>query len=218
MDLFKKNQSYLQITQVSVIKKLIILFICFGIHPMLFSQVLKDVDAIFPFHENLAAVKKGNEWAFINKDGEKVIDFRSDVVSSKSATINNSYPMFVEGKCLIKKEVNDEYRYGYIDTTGNTIIEPQYLNATNFTNGFAMIIKPDVTTMGSNNVLGKKMIYSKLEEYIIDSSGKIIKFLDNSRAYIPSKTKDAPKFISKLMAPNIVAIKTKSGKWNIVKF
>jgi len=187
-------------------------------HPLLFSQVLKDVDAIFPFHENLAAVKKGNEWAFINRDGEKVIDFRSDMVFGKSTKKNSSYPMFVEGKCLIKKEVKDEYRYGYIDTLGNTIIEPQYLNATNFSKGYAMIIKPDVTTMGSNNVLGKKMLYSKLEEYIIDSSGKIIKFLDNSRAYIPSKTKEAPKFKSKLIAPNIVAIKTKSGKWNIEKF
>ena len=130
--------------------------------PMLFSQVLNDVDAIFPFHENLAAVKKGNEWAFINREGEKVIDFRSDLIFSESTTNNSSHPMFVEGKCLIKKEVNDEYLYGYIDTTGNTIIEPQYLNATNFSKGYAMIIKPGVTTMGSNNVLGKKMIYSKL--------------------------------------------------------
>lgn len=201
-----------------MIKKMLILFICFGMQPLLFSQVLKNVDAIFPFHENLAAVKKGNEWAFINKDGEKVIDFRSDIVFSKSTKKNSSYPMFVEGKCLIKKEVNNEYRYGYIDIKGTIIIEPQYLNATNFTDGYAMIIKPDVTTMGSNNVLGKKMIYSKLEEYIIDSSGKIIKFLDNSRAYIPSKTKEVPKFKSKLIAPNIVAIETKNGKWNIEKF
>jgi hypothetical protein len=201
-----------------MIKKLIILFICFGMHPLMFSQVLIDVDAIFPFHEDLAAVKKGNEWAFINREGEKAIDFRSDMVLTKSTKNNSSYPMFVEGKCLIKKEVNNEYHYGYIDTIGNTIIEPQYLNATNFSKGYAMIIKSDVTTMGSNNVLGKKMIYSKLEEYIIDSSGKTVKFLDNSRAYIPLKTKDAPKFISKLIAPNIVAIKTKNGKWNIEKF
>jgi len=218
MNFFNKNQSYIQINRTSVIKNLIILFMCFGIHSLLFSQVLKDVDAIFPFHENLAAVKKGNDWAFINEDGEKVIDFRSDMVLSKSTKKNSSYPMFVEGKCLIKKKVKNEYHYGYIDTKGNIIIEPQYLNATNFTDGYAMIIKPDVTTMGSNNVLGKKMIYSKLEEYIIDSSGKIIKFLDNSRAYIPSKTKEVPKFKSKLIAPNIVAIKTKSGKWNIEKF
>ena len=218
MDLFKKNKRNNQLNRVCVIKKLIILFICFGMPPLLFSQVLKDVDAIFPFHENLAAVKKGNEWAFINREGEKVIDFRRDMVSSKSTKKNSSYPMFVEGKCLIKKEINNEYRYGYIDTTGKIVVEPQYLNATNFNDGYAMIIKPDVTTMGSNNVLGKRMLNSKLEEYIIDSSGKIIKFLDNSRAYIPSKTKVVPKFKSKLLAPNIVAIKTKSGKWNIEKF
>lgn len=218
MNFFKKNYRLIEINRVYVIKKLIILFISFGMHPLLFSQVLNDVDAIFPFHENLAAVKKGNEWAFINREGEKIIDFRSDMVFGKSTKKNSSYPMFVEGKCLIKKEVNNEYHYGYIDTTGNTIIEPQYLNASNFTKGYAMIIKSGVTTMGYKNVLGKKMIYPKLEEYIIDSSGKIVKFLDNSRAYIPSKTKDAPKFKSKLIAPNIVAIKTKSGKWNIEKF
>lgn len=217
MNYFRINQQAFQDKRNLIVKVLSILIMYFGIYSMVFAQVLNEVDAIFPFHENLAAVKKGNDWAFINKDGDKVIDFRNDMVLTMSATENSFYPIFVDGKCLIKKKINDEYLFGYIDTTGTIIIEPQFLNATNFKNGYAMIIKSGVRQMGSNNVLGKKMVYTKLEEYIIDSSGKIIKFLDNSRAYIPAKNKKAPTFKSKILAPNIVAIQTKSGKLNIEK-
>jgi len=171
---------------------------------------------MYPFHEDLAAIKKGTEWAFINREGEKVIDFRNDIVSSMST--DESYPMFVEGKCLIKKMIDDQYYYGYINNKGEVVIEPQYLNATNFTDGYAMIIKLDESKMGTNTILGKKMINLKLEEYIIDSSGKTVKFLDNSRGYIPSQAKKAPKFKSKRLASHLVAVKTEKGQWDIYKF
>ncbi len=201
------------------INKVIILSIVFfSLHFTGFSQVLEELDAISPLNEELVAIKKGNAWAFVNEKGVKVIDFREDLVASQ---IDNAlYPTFVEGKCLIKKLLNDEYFYGYINKEGATIIEPQYLNATNFTNGYAMVIKLDKSKMGNNNVLGKEMINSKLEEYVIDASGKIIKFLDNSRGYIPSTTgaQKAPLFKSKFIAPHMAAVKNNDGKWTIYTF
>ena len=199
-------------------KKIIIILVCLNLHQLVFSQVLEEVDAVYPFQDELAAVKKGDQWAFINMEGVKVIDFRDDLVSSKKNS--DYYPMFVEGKCLVKNMIDGEYRFGYINKEGTIIIKPQYLNATNFIDGYAMVIKLDTSKMGSNNALGKRMINSKLEEYIIDASGKIVKFLDNSRGYIPSTTDttQVPKFISKFIAPRLAAVKKSNGKWDVYKF
>tara|TARA_R110001583_G_scaffold410_2_gene3736 strand:- start:713 stop:877 length:165 start_codon:yes stop_codon:yes gene_type:complete len=42
------------------------------------TQTLEDLEYISPFVNDVAAIKKANEWAFINKNGEIVIDFRSE--------------------------------------------------------------------------------------------------------------------------------------------
>ena len=199
-------------------KKIIILLVCLSLHQLVISQVLEEMDAVFPFQEELAAVKKGDQWAFINKEGAKVIDFRDDLVSGNKDS--DYYPMFVEGKCLVKKMIDGEYRFGFIDKEGVIIIKPQYLNATNFKDGYALVIKLDNSKMGTNTALGKRMINSKLEEYIIDASGKIVKFLDNSRGYIPSTTDSTqvPNFLSKFIAPRLAAVKNSNGKWDVYKF
>lgn len=196
-------------------KNLILLFLCISLPFSIFSQVLVDIDAIYPFHDDLAVIKNGSTWAFINKEGEKVIDYRDDLVSSLNST--NSYPMFVEGKCLIKEIINGHDYYGYINKEGKTVIDPIYLNATNFKDGYALVIKLDKSDMGSNNVLGKKMINLKLEEYVIDATGKIVKFLDNSRGFLPNNT-ERPTFKSKRLSKNLVAVKNRDEKWEIYKF
>lgn len=203
----------------SLMNKVIMLSIAFfSLQFVVYSQILRELEVISPIHEELSAIKKGNAWAFVDKDGSKVIDFRKDLVSSK--TDDNWYPKFIEGKCLIRKMVDGENFYGFINKEGKTVIEPQYLNATNFTNGFALIIKLDKSKMGTNTALGKKMVNLKMEEYVIDATGKIVKFLDNSRAYIPSTTanKKTPTFRSKFIAPHLAAVKMNNGKWDIYKF
>ncbi len=218
MNFSHQNFEYKFENNVFINKIIILSVLFFSLHFTGFSQVLEELDAISPLHEELVAVKKGNAWAFVNEQGVKVIDFREDLVASR--TDNAFYPKFVQGKCLIKKMIDDEYFYGYINKEGATVIEPQYLNATNFTKGFAMVIKLNKRKMGNNNVLGKEMINSKLEEYVIDASGKIIKFLDNSRGYIPATTgiQKAPLFKSKFIAPHMAAVKNNDGKWTIYTF
>ena len=51
------------------------------------AQITRGVDEVTRYHEDLAAIKKGNQWAFVNKNGLKVIDFRDDLVS----TINEHF-------------------------------------------------------------------------------------------------------------------------------
>ena len=208
-------------------KNLLILINFFIIYFVGYGQVLRDVDKVTPFHEDIAAVRKNGQWGFINKDGEKLIDFRDDLVSTtdehfldENGITSITYPLFKDGRCLIKKLVDGVNYYGYIDKNGKEIIKTQYLNATNFHNGYAVVIKFAKNIIGSNDVLGKQVVSYKLEEYIIDTTGKLIKYLDNARNYLPSQiiNKKQPIFYSKFMAPHLIAVKKKDQKWTIYEF
>jgi len=206
-------------------KNLLILIICLNIHLEGFSQIIKDIDEVSPFHGDLAAIRKGNQWAFINKEGVKVIDFRDDLVlSNKENAVSqikvSSYPIFKNGRCLIKKLIDGKYYYGFIDEKGKEIIPPQYLNASNFSNGFAIIVMFLKDTIGFNQIFKKHVVSHKLEEYVIDTSGDLVKYLYNARTYFVSKFKNRNllEIQSKFVAPHLIAVKNKNNKWNIYNF
>lgn len=202
-------------------KNLVILIVFLVIHSFGYTQIIINVDDISPFYEEFSAIKKGNQWAFINSKGVKVIDFRDNLVCCKNGTgiISDTYPVFSGGRCLIRKLINGVYNYGYIDKNGNEVITPQYLNASNFKDGYAIVITVEKEIVGFNKVLGKNVITNTLKEYIIDTSGKKVKYLDNARNYIKSKDKTPPVFYSRIIAPHLIAVKTTDEqKWNIYKF
>lgn len=202
-------------------KNLVVLIICLVMQLFGYAQIIEKVDDISPFCEEFSAIKKGNQWAFINSKGEKVIDFRDDLVCCKYKTgiISDTYPVFSEGRCLIRNLIDGVYYYGYIDKNGKEIIEPQYLNASNFKDGYAIVIIVEKEIVGFNKVLGRNVVSNTLKEYIIDTSGKTIKLLDNARNYVKSKNKTPPIFYSKFLAPHLIAVKTTDEqKWNIYKF
>lgn len=192
-----------------------------------YGQIIRDVDFVTSYHDGLAAIKKNNEWAFVNEEGEKVIDFRDDLVSTiddqyldENGISSVSYPLFKEGRCLIRKLINGINYYGYIDKKGDEVIAPKYVNASNFLNGYAIIIKFATDVIGENEALDKRVVSYKLEEYVIDTSGKLIKYLENDRIIVPSKikSKTPPGFESKFIAPHLIAVKRKENKWEIHKF
>ncbi len=204
-------------------KKLVIIIMCLHFNVVGFSQILNDIDEVYPFNEGIAAVKKGNQWCFINKKGETVIDFRNDFVLTKNIDkLNNLvyYPVFKNDRCLIAKLEGDVYYYGYIDKSGNNIVKPQYLNASNFENGYAIVIKTSKVVVGFNKVLDKNVVSKKIEVFIIDTSGGIVKYLENPRAddTLSRKPKTPPAFHSKVIAPHIVAVQKKDDKWDIYEF
>lgn len=202
-------------------KNIAILIICFIVHSFGYAQIIRDIDKISPYYEEFSAIKKGDQWAFINENGEKVIDFRDDLVSSKTEEVSIGYPVFQDGRCLIRKLNDGAYYYGYIDKNGKQIIAPKYLNATNFENGFAIVITLEKEVIGFNKSLGKNVVAYTLKEFIIDTSGKIIKKLDNDRNYVKSKykTDNQPRFYSKFIGPHLIAVQTTDAlKYNIYKF
>ena len=203
-------------------KKLLILIVCFSIHSAAFSQTIRDLDEVYPFDGDFAAIKKGNQWAFIDKEGKQTIDFRSDLVLIDKLNSSNqliSYPVFNDSRCLIRKLTKDYYRYGFINEKGEEIIKPQFLNATNFSNGFAIVVVQTKDSTGYNKVLKLPIMSNYMEEYVIDTSGELVKYLYNPRNYIPSIHKNnVPTIESKFIAPRMVAVKMKNGKWDIHVF
>jgi hypothetical protein len=201
-------------------KNLLILCIFLQIATFSSAQILNGVDKVYPFQEDLAAVKNENQWGFINKNGELVIAYRSDIVVSNIGKTTNVSPVFNNNRCLIKKLIDEVYYYGYIDKTGTVVIEPQFLNATNFENGYALIIEPSKDIIGFNKLLNKNIISSTIEEFVINTEGEKVRYLENPIKYdfLKRKSTIPPVFHSKFIAPNIVAVQKRNMKWDIYKF
>ncbi len=190
-----------------------------------FSQVISDLDWVSPMHEGMAAVKKGNMWGFIDKDGSMKIEPREDLAPSKTSLSGVSedsemkYPIFVEGRCLIEQTFEGIRYFGFIDKQGKTVVEPGYINATNFRNGFAIVTQYSKQVLGKNNILGKDVVNYLAEELIIDNQGKVVTSLMNSRTFVPNKLKDSPpEMHAYFIGERLVAVKGDDGQWSIYKF
>lgn len=199
-------------------KKVIILFVILIIIPIsAFAQNLEQIDYISPFNDGLAAIKKNNQWAFINTEGAIVINFRSDLVSSENGTTN--YPVFNSNRCLITQKKEGISYFGYIDKTGKTIIEPQYLNATAFSNSKALVLKLVKTETGKNEVLDKKLVYYDYFEVVINDVGEVLLYVSDPNHISLSKDyiRRPPEIVSKLISTNLVATLNADQKWVIQK-
>ena len=185
-----------------------------------FSQVATEFDVVTPFQGELAAVKKGNSWGFINKSGIMIIDYRSDFVIKTNSDVTAQYPVFKDERCLIRKMIDGNYYYGYLNTKGEEIIPAKYLNATKFQNGFAIVVTLLTDSIGFNKVLEKNVTSKKLEEYVIDTLGTKMRYLENPIRYSEKlqRVKSPPKIRSKFIAPGLIAVLKKDGKWDIYKF
>jgi hypothetical protein len=196
-------------------KKIIILFILI---PFLgFSQIKDKLDYISPYNEGFSAVKKGNQWAFINLKGNIVIDFRDNLVLTE--TNNKKYPVFMNERCLISEKKDGISYFGYIDTSGTTIIEPQFLNATNFDEEFAIAIELYKEILGKNNILNKQTVRYESTEVIINKSGIIIRKLTEPKGLALSRNyiNKPPKISSKIIAENLFSALGKDNKIIIKK-
>lgn len=188
------------------------------------SQTIGNIDEIAPFSEGLAAVRKGDQWGFINKEGSLVINFRNDLHWNKDADISKSdvsgvlYPMFKEGRCLIAKKVEDGIPvYGFIDTKGNVVVQPKFLNVYPFKDGYTTAVLFEKTLRGSNEF--KLKIHDfKFFDVLLDSSGKIVEYYE--RRYNIQMTKKRyklPWIAAKQLTDGLVAVHIKDKGWEIRK-
>ncbi|WP_273565660.1 WG repeat-containing protein [Maribacter halichondriae] len=197
-----------------------------------FSQTLKDInkaiieglDEVAPFNEGLAAVRKGNQWGFIDKSGKLVIDFRKDLVWNKDAdktrqdVMGVRYPSFKDGRCLVK-ELKEEgiAHYGFIDKAGKIVIEPEYLNVTEFDQGNAIGIFSRKSFRGKSEIKVDVFDYV-FTEAVVNTSGEMIWPIGERDNILMSKRRyELPELRAKLLSENLLTVKNKDNHWEIRK-
>jgi hypothetical protein len=200
-------------------KKVVILFVVLFLASFyLGAQTIENVDFISPVNDGLAAIKKDNQWTFINTEGSIVLNFRNDLVTTKFN--DDEYPIFINNRCLIVQEIDGISYFGFIDTNGKSVIEPQYLNASNFIKNEAIVLKLTKEEIGENDVLGKNIVQYKYYEVIIDTNGSIKQYLTPKGFNIvvdKKYLKNPPKITSKRISDNLYAVLNKNNHWTIIK-
>ncbi len=198
-------------------KKTVVLFALFLITPLfIIGQKIKNIDYISPFNDSLSAIQKGNSWAFIDTNGKVIIDYRDDLVLT--AFGDQNYPVFNSGRCLITKKEKGISYFGYINKKGETVIKPQYLNATNYRNGLAIVLELHKNNLGKNDVLDKNMIDYSYTESAINPSGEIVYYLSDKPTHVTlSKdfVKTPPEIKTKFISKKLIATKNKNNSWTI---
>jgi hypothetical protein len=184
------------------------------------AQLMKNLDQVGIFNEGLAAIKKGDQWAFMDKKGEVVIDFRDDLVATTDENGILIAPEFHDGRALISSLEDGILFYGYIDTTGEEVILIQYVNATPFNNGFAIVMQYTKEVVGKNKVLGKDVVCYEVEEFVIDLNDKAMTPMLHTRNCVPDKMKSGkkPELTTQFLGERMVGVKMGDQKWEIYNF
>lgn len=126
----------------------------------------KYTDAL-PFSMGIAAVAIDGNWFFIDKTGaQKFINRFLDISS------------FSDSLCAVTQ---DKDNWGYIDMTGNFVIQPVYETAEDFQNGFAIVSKKE------KDPKNKSLFIS--QRYRIDKTGKVIEKLTAPKEPAKKNTK-----------------------------
>lgn len=202
----------------TIMKKLAILILSLIILPLCGNtQPIENLDDVSEFHDGLAAIKKNEQWAFMNSKGEIVINYRSDLVLS--TTEKGDYPIFSDDRCQIVEVKNGISYFGYIDKSGKTVIKPKLLNVTNFNNGKALALELIKEEVAKNTALGKNVVYYKYFEVVIDTTGDILHYLNPSGVPITldkDYLRKPPKIMSRRLADDLYLMVDKSKKIKII--
>ncbi|HUH29033.1 WG repeat-containing protein [Gelidibacter sp.] len=185
---------------------------------VLYSQSMVDADFVSPMNDEMVAVKKGSQWGFVNPEGHLVVNFRDDLVITKTA--DGSFPIFHNGRSLITQRKNGINYYGYIDRSGKTVIEPQYLNATNFKDDVAIVLVLRRNELSQNIALNKPVVNYDYFEVAINPNGEVITYLTQEPVHITLSAENLrrpPSIYSKALSNTLFAVMNAEKKWSILK-
>jgi hypothetical protein len=207
-------------------KNIIALLLLFLIIPITASSQTETTvyDEIAPFSEGLAAVRVGNQWGFINEDAKLVIDYRDNLVWNKEADISIPgvlgirYPQFKNGRCMIQElKVNNIPYYGFIDTSGEIVIQPEYLNITRFDQENAIGIYVREIFQGKNEIKLDIVEYI-FTEVVVNTDGEIVwPIAEREHALTAKRRYEIPELSAKLIAKDLLVFKIKDNKWETKK-
>lgn len=186
------------------------------------KPLMEGLDEVTPFHDGLAAVRKGSQWGFIDRKGNLVIDFRDDLVWKENAAPDAQgvnaipYPRFRDGRCLFQAAGDDGIPvYGFIDKEGKTAISPEYLNLTEFKDGYAVGIFVKKTFRGKNKFQLNIFDYSFMEA-VLNPKGEIVWPVGERQNILMQKRRyEMPALNARLTGNGLLVVKSEDGKWEI---
>ncbi len=213
-------------------KRLFIITLLLSIPMIGSSQTLEEIntptvsglDQIGSFSEGLTAVKKGNEWGFIDEDGILVIGFRGDLVWNKTPNTaklgveNLGYPQFKNGLCAIKVVKEDGItRYGFIDKKGTIVIPAEFLNVSQFNDGRTIGIYEKKVLRGKNPYQLRIYEYD-FTEVVVNTKGEMLWPIQERQGIVMSKKLyELPEIHASMISDKLLMVKDKTNTWNIVK-
>jgi len=205
--------------------KNLILGILISIPFMLFAQEQKEFDFVANQENGFTAVKKANNWGFLDNKGDIVVSLRSDLIHNENPEIDKigvegiRYPQLIDERAIIKKQENGINYYGFINAEGKTVIEPIYLNVSNFSDGKALALKVEQERLGENQLLGKGVVSYKYDVVLINKEGEVENYLEGPFpvTIAEEKLREAPAINAKWLSENVVSVKGPNGKWKIHK-
>jgi hypothetical protein len=205
--------------------KNLIVGILISIPFVLFAQEPKEFDFVSNQEEGFSTVRLGDNWGFIDTSGEVLFELRNDLVMNKNPKKNRigvagiEYPQLKEERAIISKKKDGVNYYGFINAEGKTVIEPEFLNVSNFSNGKALALKLEEERLGENQLLRKNVLSYKYDVVLIDKDGEVLKYLEGPFPVAVSKQKlrEAPEINAKWLDENLLSVKGPNKKWRIHK-
>lgn len=150
---------------------------------LLFASLLITIATIQVYPQKIKAALARSEglWGIIDEKGNVLIDYKFDIWHQKG--IENA-PYYNESKSLIFLPGDNLFKYrkhntyGYFDLTGKVHIENQFMNAEDFTNGYAI-----VSSRITHGIIDKegKYLFKPVKFEIINFSPDRILFKDGSK-------------------------------------
>ncbi|XLS30694.1 WG repeat-containing protein [Flavobacteriaceae bacterium M23B6Z8] len=199
-------------------KNIILICLLWLVPASVLGQQHTSLQAIGEFSDSLIAIKKADQWGFADMENKIVIDYRDDVVTEEyTKSITSKAPVFKNGLCMIVADKDGIPFYGFIDKSGQIAITPQFLNVTNFNNGYAIAIVAERKNRGRNEYLNKDIIAYSFYEVIINREGQIVKDLgDVPHILMTAKKYKKPYSTSHFVSPLQVATETNTGEWQLI--
>ena len=114
-------------------------------------------------------------------------------------------------------KVNNIPFYGFIDTSGEIVIQPEYLNITQFDQENAIGIYVRKMFQGQNEIKLDIVEYI-FTEVVVNTHGEIIwPIVEREHALTAKRRYEIPTLSAKLIAKDLLVFKTKDNKWETKK-
>lgn len=186
------------------------------------EPTISGLDEVAPFSEGFAAVRKGNQWGFIDQTGKLVIDFRNDLVWDENSDAARKdirgirYPQFKNGLCPIQKVEEEGIPfYGFMDTQGQIAIQPEYLNIAHFDEDKTVGIYCKRTFRGKNNFQLNIYEYT-FTEVVVNTKGEMVwPIRDRDSILMTTRRYEIPELRASLVSKDLLAVKGDNNRWEI---